>query len=643
MTRKGERDFKMDMTVYAERSTVVNRLLLKIILICTLAFIVAVSSCCLVFAEGDVVAEGSCGENVTWVLTGETGDMTLTISGTGEMDNLSSTAQPWSDYKNDIVSVVIEDGVTTVGSYAFYQYSGITGADMPESVASIGTSAFEYCRNLSSVSLHEGLNSIGAFAFGSCAITDLVIPNSVTSLGNQSFSISTLKNVSMPIDVAVYFDKNAFLKCSDLNVTVTSGEVVTENSGFYNNSKIASVTLPKGVTKIGPSAFYSCDNLKEVYLPNSVTEISNLAFSRCPVLEHVDIKKGVRTIGASAFSSCSNLERIDLPDTVLSMGEYAFNSCSKLKSIHIPVKLTIIEPYTFAGCKSIKKVEIPVSVKSIGANSFSGCSSLSSITIPDSVDQIAPNAISDSDILYIYCEKGSVAEQYAIDGNFKYDLTTGHKYEEENIIDEQDATCTEDGVLLFYCPTCRRNIEKVIPASHDWGDPSYIWSEDNKTVTATRICKKDNDHKETVTVNTTAEVTKKATYTSKGQTTYTATFNEDAFETQSKTVTDIPQLSKKANTLSVKTKTNTLKYNNLKKKNQVIAAKKAFIVSKAQGKVTYKKASGNKNFIVNSAGKITVRKGLKKGTYKVKVKVTAAGNTIYKAGAKTVTLAIRIN
>jgi len=80
----------------------------------------------------------------------------------------------------------------------------------------------------------------------------------------------------------------------------------------------------------------------------------------------------------------------------------------------------------------------------------------------------------------------------------------------------------------------------------------------------------------------------------------------------------------------------------LTKKAQIVTVKKAFTVTKAQGKVTYKKISGNKKITINSAGKISLKKGLKKGTYKLKVKVTAAGNTSYKAGAKTVTLAIKV-
>lgn len=102
------------------------------------------------------------------------------------------------------------------------------------------------------------------------------------------------------------------------------------------------------------------------------------------------------------------------------------------------------------------------------------------------------------------------------------------------------------------------------------------------------------------------------------------------------------QLPKKANTITVKAKKVTVKFAKLKKKAQKVTVKKAFTVTKAQGKVTYKKISGNKKIKINSAGKISLKKGLKKGTYKLKVKVTAAGNTSYKAGAKTVTLAIKV-
>ena len=132
------------------------------------------------------------------------------------------------------------------------------------------------------------------------------------------------------------------------------------------------------------------------------------------------------------------------------------------------------------------------------------------------------------------------------------------------------------------------------------------------------------------------KVTKKATPTATGVKTYTCTV---CGATKTET---IAKCAKYANPIKASGKTATVKFKNLKKKNQTIAQKNAFSVTKAQGKVTYKKSSGNKNITINSSGKITVKKGLKKGTYKITVKVTAAGNATYKSGSKTVTVTIKV-
>ena len=132
-------------------------------------------------------------------------------------------------------------------------------------------------------------------------------------------------------------------------------------------------------------------------------------------------------------------------------------------------------------------------------------------------------------------------------------------------------------------------------------------------------------------------VTKKATPTATGVKTYKCTACGKVLKTET-----IAKTAKYANTLTVKAKKPTVKFKSLKKKNQTIALKKWVTVSKAQGKVTYKKSSGNKKITVSKAGKITVKKGLKKGTYKVKIKVSAAGNATYKAGSKTVTVTIKV-
>ncbi len=131
-------------------------------------------------------------------------------------------------------------------------------------------------------------------------------------------------------------------------------------------------------------------------------------------------------------------------------------------------------------------------------------------------------------------------------------------------------------------------------------------------------------------------VTKKPTPTATGVKTYTCSV------CGAKKTETLAKIAKYANTLTVKAKKPTVKFARLKKKNQTIALKKWVTISKAQGKVTCKKSSGNKKITVSKTGKITVKKGLKKGTYKVKIKVTAAGNANYKAKTKTVTVKITV-
>ena len=251
-------------------------------------------------------------------------------------------------------------------------------------------------------------------------------------------------------------------------------------------------------------------------------------------------------------------------------------------------------------------------------------------------ETINPSTCEDSGLKKHTCGRCGFSETEGMNPN-------GHEWEDSFTVDVP-ATCTTDGSQSNHCKNCAATRDsEVVPAiGHKWNAPTFSWTTDNESVTATRVCKNDPKHKETETVKTTAKVTKPATYTAKGQTTYTAKFSNEAFKTQAKTLTNIDRLPKKAQTMTVKVKTATIKYSVVKKKAQTIAAKKVFVVSKPQGKVTYKKASGNKRITINSAGKFTVKKGLKKGKYKVKIKVTAAGNTVYKTGFKVVTVMIRV-
>lgn len=178
--------------------------------------------------------------------------------------------------------------------------------------------------------------------------------------------------------------------------------------------------------------------------------------------------------------------------------------------------------------------------------------------------------------------------------------------------------------------------------THIWNSGKITKSPTCTTVgTKTYICENCGEAKTETTKSfghkwDSGKVAKKATPTATGVKTYTCSV---CGATKTET---IAKCAKYPNTLTAKGKKATVKFANLKKKNQTVAQKKAFTISKAQGKVTYKKSSGNLKITVSSTGKITIKKGLKKGTYKIKVKVTAAGNASYKAATKTVTVTIKV-
>ena len=169
----------------------------------------------LVASVGAIYAQsGSCGDNLTWTYS----PGTLTISGTGAMaDYYYDDDTPWYNYRFSIKSIVISDGVTRIGSRAFYNCSSLTSVTIPNSVTSIGSSAFRGCSSLTSITIPNSVKSIGDYAFQKCSsLSSITIPNSVTSIGKYAFSdCSSLTSVTIGNSVTSIGDCT-FWKCSSL-------------------------------------------------------------------------------------------------------------------------------------------------------------------------------------------------------------------------------------------------------------------------------------------------------------------------------------------------------------------------------------------------------------------------------------------
>ena len=377
---------------------------------------------CTLCGEIGVMASGTCGNNLTWKLHG---NGTLRISGSGAMNNVTTARAPWYSYSGSIVRVVIDEGCTTIGNYAFYDCSKLASITIPDSVTSIGNHAFSNCTGLTGITLPDSVTSIGEYAFHMCEnLTSIVIPKGLTSIANYTFNWCTgLTSVTIHSGVTK-IGEGGFSNCTGVvDVYIediaswckisftykTANPIRYAKNLFINGELVTDLTIPRSVTKISDYAFYGFTGLNSITVSDSLTNIGSDAFTDCNIkkliiaegtqeitrnmvmceatLEEIVIPDSVTTIGFEAFKSCSSLTRITIPDGVTSIGGDAFSGCSSLTSINIPDGVTSISSDTFYGCKSLTSIHIPDGVTHIWDYAFA-YSGLTSINIPDSVTTI---------------------------------------------------------------------------------------------------------------------------------------------------------------------------------------------------------------------------------------------------------------
>ena len=394
---------------------------------------------------------GKCGPSAYWSFDSSTG--TLTISGSGAMNDYEYGDYPWMDYRDSIQTIVIGDQITQIGRYAF-PWTACSTIQFGKSVRSIGAKAFSGCRNLNgdltlpdsvqivgdsafagctgltgTLTLGNGLQTIGFNAFYDCPFSgDLVIPDSVTMIGIQAFycrpyylpetqgTLTLGKNLrtigesafcesrytgSLTIpDSVVEIGERAFCDCGNLNGTLTLGKNLRMigKEAFSGCAFTGSLTIPEGITEIADGTFsflYQSSGMftGKLTLPSTLKTIGASAFSYTDFSGELLIPDGVTSIGANAFKECDGFGGLlSLPDSVKTVGEWAFYLCKGFTGLKLSASLTKIEERSFAHMYGLKtEVVIPEGVTEIGEGAFS-CSHMPSVRFPSTLKKIGKQA-----------------------------------------------------------------------------------------------------------------------------------------------------------------------------------------------------------------------------------------------------------
>lgn len=289
----------------------------------------------LVVEPGAKLTGGAAGDGsgVTWQLTENTdgsSTYTLTIRGSGAMKNyLMSGHQPWRSFRDQITSVVVSPGVTSIGNLAFALSSNIIHVDIADSVVSIGEQAFFKCSSLTNITVPQSVTYIGVNAFDSCTkLSSITLStNNITSIRPYTFS-----------------------GCSELSsIVIPDGVTSIQLGAFSNCTKLTSISIPGSVISIGPYAFRDCTNLTSITIPGSVTSIGEHVFTGCTSLNDIRYSGTSESVISALSDYVPTLVTFDYGDKVPEAKRMITVSVKTGETLTAPTTIPTVSGYEFKG------------------------------------------------------------------------------------------------------------------------------------------------------------------------------------------------------------------------------------------------------------------------------------------------------
>ena len=355
------------------------------------AMLAAILPECAQGVKAEDVPADACGENLLWEFDLVTG--MLRITGSGPMTDWNMPDDiPWYSFRDDIASVSLPDGLTSIGACAFWECSRLTEVSLPEGVKSIGGDAFYHCDNLSAVTIPDSTVSLGEWAFSHCySLKSIRLPNGLDTVSDYAFyCCDSLKEVQIPASLR-RIGSMAFAYCSSLDTFVIPDGTTYIGAYSFGFSALSSITIPDSVTYIGRGPFSGCSYLTEIRVGSkntSYTDVDGVLFNKgkTTLIQYPGKKTGacrvpdgVTSIGEGAFFGCSSLTSVTIPDSVKAIGEKAFDECFSMTNAYLGGGVTSIGDNAFHDCESLVSVTIPRSVTSIGWYVFYPCRALENV------------------------------------------------------------------------------------------------------------------------------------------------------------------------------------------------------------------------------------------------------------------------